>query len=85
MDSIESRDIVELKTGRRPLDIIKYILDSVLVLFKAKLVPIQIEERIFNKREGKVVMFLKDSYDESGVQILGDMNFMRKLKEYEKD
>jgi len=55
------------------------------VLFKAKLIPIQIEERVFNKKEGKVVMFLKESFDESGSQTLFDMNFMKKLKEYEKD
>jgi len=42
-------------------------MDSVLVFFKAKLIPIQIEERIFNKKEGKVVLFLKESFDESGI------------------
>lgn len=40
VDSIESKDIVELKANKKPLDIIKYIMDSVLVFFKARLVPI---------------------------------------------
>jgi hypothetical protein len=31
------------------------------------------------------VPFLKDSWDESGKLVLNDLNFMKKLKEYEKD
>lgn len=31
--SIEQKDIVEMKANRAPLDIIKYIMDSVLVFF----------------------------------------------------
>jgi hypothetical protein len=74
-----------MKANKKPLEIIKYIMDSVLVFFKAKLIPIQIEERVFNRKEGKAVPFLKESYDESGVQTLNEMNFMKKLKEFEKD
>lgn len=41
-------------------------MDSVLVFFKAKLLPITIEDRIFNKKEGKIVPFLKESWELSG-------------------
>ncbi|KAL4479549.1 hypothetical protein ABPG72_018535, partial [Tetrahymena utriculariae] len=85
VDSIEQKDIVELKCGKKPLDIIKYILDTVLILLKKNLIPIQIEERIFNRKEGKVVYFLKESYNDFGIQVLNDMNFLRKLKQFEKD
>jgi len=33
VDSIDQRDIVEMKANKNPLDIIKYIMDSVLVFF----------------------------------------------------
>jgi dynein heavy chain len=85
VDSIDQRDITEMKANRNPLDVIRYIMDSVVVFFGAKLAPIVIEEKIFNKKEGKTVQFLKDSWEESGKFVLGDMNFMKKLKEYEKD
>lgn len=74
-----------MKANRNPLDIIKYIMDSVVVFFGAKLAPISIEDKIFNKKEGKVVPFMKDSWDEAGKGTLSEMNFMKKLKEYEKD
>lgn len=44
-----------MKTNRNPLDIIKYIFDSIVIFFGAKCVPISIEDKIFNKKEGKVV------------------------------
>jgi hypothetical protein len=74
-----------MKANRNPLDIIKYIMDSVSIFLQAKMIPIVIENKIFNKKEGKEVPFLKDSMDESGKAALNDMAFMKKLKEYEKD
>jgi hypothetical protein len=85
VDSIDQRDITEMKANRSPLDVIRYIMDSVVVFFGAKLIPIIIEDKVFNKKEGKVIPFLKDSWEESGKFVLGEMNFMKKLKEYEKD
>jgi len=52
VDSIDPKDIVELKANRAPLDIIKFIFDSVLVFFQAKLVPITIQQYVFNRKEG---------------------------------
>ena len=52
----------------------KYILDFVCVFFGAKLTPISIEERQF-KKDFKAY-FLKDSWDESGKPLLGNMEFM---------
>ena len=85
VDSIDPKDIVELKANRAPLDIIKFIFDSVLVFFQAKLVPITIQQYVFNRKEGTQVSFLKDSWEESGKLALGDMQFMKKLQLYEKD
>lgn len=44
-----------MKANRNPLDIIRYIMDSVVVFFGGRLAPITIEDRVFNKKEGKVV------------------------------
>jgi len=49
--SLKAADIVELKTNRNPGDIIKYILDSVVIFFQGKLSPITIEEKVFNKKK----------------------------------
>lgn len=38
--SLNSKDIVELKSNRNPAVIIKYILDTVVVFFGQKLLPI---------------------------------------------
>jgi len=59
-----------MKANRSPLDVIRYIMDSVVVFFGAKLVPITIEEKIFNRKENKTVQFLKDSWEESGKFVL---------------
>lgn len=74
-----------MKTNRNPGDIIKYILDSVVIFFQGKLSPISIEEKIFNKKEGKVLMFMKDSWDEGGKSTLNNMDFMSNLKGFERD
>ena len=63
MDSLNPADIVEMKTNRNPLDIIKFIMDAVVIFFNGKLVPISIEEKTFNKKQ---VQFMKDSYEDSG-------------------
>ena len=33
VDSLDNKDIVEMKTNRNPLDIIKYILDACAIYF----------------------------------------------------
>jgi hypothetical protein len=40
VSSLQSKDIVELKANRNPAVIIKFILDTVVVFFQAKLLPI---------------------------------------------
>jgi len=83
--SLKAADIVELKTNRNPGDIIKYILDSVVIFFQGKLSPITIEEKVFNKKEGKIVPFMRDSWEEGGKGILNNMDFMSNLKAFERD
>lgn len=85
VDDLKAADIVEMKTNKNPGDVIKYIMDSVVIFCGGKLNPIIIEQKIFNKKEGKEVPYLKDSYEESGRALLSDMKFLTMLKEYKKD
>jgi len=75
-----------MKANRNPLDIIKYIMDAVVIFFGGKVVPISIEEKTFKKGMNPIP-FMKDSFDEpgGGKTILSDMQFMKNLKEYAKD
>lgn len=40
VSELKPSDIVEMKSNRNPLDLIKYIMDSVVVFFQGKLIPI---------------------------------------------
>jgi dynein heavy chain len=83
--SLNSKDIVELKSNRNPAVIIKYILDTVVVFFGQKLLPIIIVQVEVNKKEGRVIPYLQDSYDEGGKACLSDLNFMKNLVNFQKD
>lgn len=91
VDSLTAADIVEMKSNKNPLDILKYIMDAVLVFFGAKMYPIIIVDRIFKKKEGTVVQFLReswedtDSYQGDGKRVLGDMAFLKNLQNFRKD
>jgi hypothetical protein len=47
--------------------------------------PIKMVEKQFNKKEERKVMFTEESYESSGKFVLNDMNFMKKLANFEKD
>lgn len=49
VDSMEKKDIDEMKANKNPLDIIKYIMDSVIIFFNVKLVPISTTDKVINK------------------------------------
>lgn len=87
VSSLQGKDIVEMKTNKNPTDILKYIFDLVCVYFQSKLVPVSIEEKQFDRKSDKKTPFIKDSWDDpgSGKMVLGDMNLIKKLKEYDKD
>jgi len=74
-----------MKANKNPMDIIRYIMDSVTIFFGHKIQPITCAEKVFDRKKGTTGLFLEDSYDFSGKAVLSDMNFMRNLKEYEKD
>lgn len=40
VDSLKPADIVEMKTNRNPHDLIKYIMDVIVIFFQGKLGPI---------------------------------------------
>lgn len=85
VDSLDNKDIVEMKANRNPLDIIRYILDAVAIYFQVKVDPIKMVEKQFNKKEERKVLFTEESYESSGKAVLNDMNFMKKLSGFEKD
>lgn len=70
VNNLKPQDIVELKSNRNPAIIIKYIMDTVTVFFNGKLLPITIIQAEVNKKEGRVIPYLQDSFDEGGKQIL---------------
>lgn len=84
MENLKASDVVEMKTNKKPLFIIKYIIDFVSIFFTAKMSPVQIEV-LELKKENRTVNFIKDSYDEFGRWVLGDNQFMNQLKNFEKD
>ena len=71
-----------MKAMKTLMDIMKAIIDSIVVYVMGKLLPVQ----SFTVKISKVdYPFLKDSFDEGGKQVLFDMNFLNKLKGFEKD
>ena len=67
-----------MKANRNPLDIIKYIMDSVVIFFGGKIVNVQYDEKTFKKGMNPVP-FMKDSFEEvgGGKSVLSDMQFMK--------
>lgn len=74
-----------MKTNRNPSDIVRYIMDLVTIFFQARLTPVEIVEKQFNKKDAKLISVIKDCWEESGKYVLNDSAFMKKLKEFEKD
>lgn len=68
VDSLNKNDVNEMKANKKPLDIIKYIMDVICIFFQTKIGPITIEEKTvkFEKKEEKKIFFLKDSWEEGG-------------------
>ena len=85
VDSLEKKDIDEMKVMRNPHEIIRYILDIVAIFFQVKMTPVLVQDVVVNRKEDRKIPFLKDSYDDSTKFVLGDIQFMKKLKEFEKD
>ncbi len=61
--SIQAKDITEMKTNRNPAEVIKYVMDVVMIYFGDKVQPITIVEKTLYKKENIVKLFLDDSFE----------------------
>lgn len=79
---MDKKDIDEMKAMKTLMDIMKAIIDSIVIYFMGKLLPVQSITVKISKID---YSFFKDSFDEGGKSVLFDMNFLNKLKGFEKD
>lgn len=77
LNSISSKDINSLKSLRKPPDVIKRIMDCVLILNHS-----QISKIVWH--EVKENMVIQSSYEES-LKMMSDMSFLQKLLTFPKD
>ena len=77
LNSISSKDINSLKSLRKPPDVIKRIMDCVLILYHSPVSKI-------SWHEVKENMVIQSSYEES-VKMMSDMSFLQKLLTFPKD
>lgn len=81
VSSIKPSHIVELKSNKKPLDIMKYVSDCVNIILRENLIPINLQTLSFYLKDGKDIKGLKDSYEECGRQVLLDMQFLNRITE----
>ena len=79
VDKITASDINEIKTTKKPSDLIKLIFDGVLVLFSLPMVQITSKQYTVKKQNFD---FISDSFDESSKSMITDSKFLVKLKEF---
>jgi dynein heavy chain len=78
-NSIQKKDIVDLKSNQKPVDIIKLTFDGLLLVQSKPVVPVTPAVKLINKVE---VPFLADSYAEYARSDLNDINFLTKLMDF---
>eukprot|EP00923_Selenidium_pygospionis_P005082 GHVN01008486.1.p1 GENE.GHVN01008486.1~~GHVN01008486.1.p1 ORF type:complete len:152 (-),score=38.55 GHVN01008486.1:126-581(-) len=71
ISSIASKDISELRTIKNPPDIVKLVLDGVLILRQMKVCEVKAEKKVLVRKSGSVD-FIKDSFDDYGRSCLFD-------------
>eukprot|EP00928_Gymnodinium_smaydae_P031098 TRINITY_DN22944_c0_g2_i2.p1 TRINITY_DN22944_c0_g2~~TRINITY_DN22944_c0_g2_i2.p1 ORF type:complete len:3465 (-),score=972.42 TRINITY_DN22944_c0_g2_i2:18-9410(-) len=72
-NSIQKKDVVEIKTNNKPVDIIKLVFDGLQILQSKPVLPTKVEERFINKITAP---FIADSYDEYAKKDLNDIRFL---------
>jgi len=84
--SITAKDIQAIKAVKpSPPAAIKYVLDIVVLLYQAPILPVTIGEGATNVVCGTELDFLVDSYKHSALQMLGQADFLARLQTYDKD
>jgi len=78
-NSIDKKDIVDLKQNRNPVDVIRFTFDGLLILRGLKVLEVSPETKTINKVG---VEFIHDSFDESAKFVLSDMRFLPDLLDF---
>eukprot|EP00927_Polykrikos_kofoidii_P046386 TRINITY_DN40623_c0_g2_i1.p1 TRINITY_DN40623_c0_g2~~TRINITY_DN40623_c0_g2_i1.p1 ORF type:complete len:3637 (-),score=783.39 TRINITY_DN40623_c0_g2_i1:390-10571(-) len=84
-ESINKKDIVEIKANQKPVDIIKLVFDGLLILQNKPVNPVTFRPVLINKVEKE---FICDSYDDFAKKELQDMDFLKNIllfARYDKD
>jgi dynein heavy chain len=84
-NSIQKKDVQEIKTNNKPVDIIKLVFDGLQIIMQKPIIPVKVESR---QIKGVAADFLADSYEEYAKKELSDMNFLKNILDfanYEKD
>jgi hypothetical protein len=85
VDSLDPASVNEMRSTKKPQEILKITLDAIAIYFNLKLSQIQlIPELVISK--DITIPFWKNSFEESGRFILGpNFDFLKNLKTYDKD
>jgi len=78
-NSIQKKDIAEMKTNKNPADIIKLSFDGLLLLQSKQILPVARQEGFINKLTAP---FIKDSFEEYARRDLADINFLKSLLDF---
>eukprot|EP00928_Gymnodinium_smaydae_P031101 TRINITY_DN22944_c0_g4_i1.p1 TRINITY_DN22944_c0_g4~~TRINITY_DN22944_c0_g4_i1.p1 ORF type:complete len:1938 (-),score=445.97 TRINITY_DN22944_c0_g4_i1:215-5482(-) len=78
-NSIQKKDIVEIKANNKPVDIIKLVFDGLQILQNKGVIPVKMETRLINKMEQP---FLADSYDDYAKAEVSNMDFLKNILDF---
>jgi dynein heavy chain len=78
-NSIQKKDVVEIKTNNNPVDIIKLTFDGLMILQGKKVGEVKKATRLIAKVEAD---FIADSYDEFAKKELMDINFLNGILDF---
>jgi dynein heavy chain len=78
-NSIDKKDIVDLKTNRNPVDVVKFTFDGLLLLRQLRILEVSPETKVINKISAE---FIHDSFEESAKAVLNDMKFLPDLLDF---
>ncbi|CAE7244035.1 DNAH5, partial [Symbiodinium pilosum] len=78
-NSITKKDITEIKTNNKPVDIIKLTFDGLQILQSKPVISVKVDDKLINK---VTASFLMDSYEEFSKKDLQDMNFLNNILDF---
>jgi len=81
-ESIKPKDITEIKVMKKPSDIIRVVLDTVLIYLKLPIDPVEPATLKISKKD---VAFILPSFAMSVSKLLSDEGFRNKLRNFDRD